>query len=112
MIVYKIRHKDTGLYSKGGSSAITTRGRAGSSWGKYGKTWSSIAALKFHLNIFKRRDFDAERAKGLRGYLIPEAEQVIHWDIPAEWEIVAIEVVETATKVQSAREFLKLAPLA
>ena len=106
MIVYKIRHKTTGLYSKGGGK-VAMNGK-GYYWGKKGKTWSSIVALKLHLNRFKRRDFDAERAKGLRGYLIPEAEQVIRWDIPAEWEVIAIEVVETATKVQSARDFLGL----
>lgn len=41
MTVYKIRHKETGLYSRGGIY--------GMQWSKTGKTWSHIARVKSHL---------------------------------------------------------------
>ena len=40
MKVYKIRHKITGLYSRGGETPF---------WNKKGKTWSSLAHLKRHI---------------------------------------------------------------
>ncbi|MEK3917198.1 hypothetical protein [Paenibacillus sp. FSL H7-0331] len=39
--VYKIRNKETGLFSKGGTDNI---------WTKEGKSWSNIGHLKHHLN--------------------------------------------------------------
>ena len=44
--VYKIRHKKSGLYSKGGSSA-SMDGKYG--WSSQGKAWSSLGPLKNHL---------------------------------------------------------------
>lgn len=41
--IYKIRDKDTGLYSGGGSFVR---------WSKNGKIWRNIGHLKNHLNIF------------------------------------------------------------
>ena len=41
MTVYKIRHKETGLYSRGGIY--------GAQWSKTGKTWSHIGHVKSHL---------------------------------------------------------------
>ena len=41
-IVYKIRHKKSGLYSKGGSSA-SMDGKYG--WSSQGKAWSSLGGL-------------------------------------------------------------------
>lgn len=41
MTVYKIRHKETGLYSRGGVYGIQ--------WSKTGKTWFYMAHVKSHL---------------------------------------------------------------
>lgn len=43
--VYKIRNKETGLYSKGGSSNYKI-------WTATGKTWSSLGDVKKHLRQF------------------------------------------------------------
>jgi hypothetical protein len=43
--VYKIRNKETGLFSKGGSYSKDI-------WTKEGKSWSNIWHLKNHLNQF------------------------------------------------------------
>ncbi|KAF6630630.1 hypothetical protein H6F38_14480 [Paenibacillus sp. EKM208P] len=43
--VYKIRHKETGLFSKGGTHIYGI-------WTKEGKSWSNIGHLKNHLNQF------------------------------------------------------------
>ena len=42
MLVYKIRHKTTGLFSTGGCSP---------SWTKKGKMWTTKAALSNHLGL-------------------------------------------------------------
>jgi len=47
--VYKIRHSDTGLWSKGGTSP---------SFNKVGKTWSNIGHVKSHLNGMYKIDID------------------------------------------------------
>ena len=49
MIYYKIRHKVTGLYSKGGTW-VSSDG-TGMWWSKVGKTWSSIGTLRSHLTL-------------------------------------------------------------
>ena len=43
--VYKIRNKETGLFSKGGNSHCNI-------WTKEGKSWSNIGHVKSHLNQF------------------------------------------------------------
>lgn len=40
----KIKDRETGLYSRGGMDL-------GNLWGKLGKTWSSVGALKAHLRL-------------------------------------------------------------
>lgn len=45
MVMFKIRHKETGLFSKGGSNSRDI-------WTKGGKTWSNIGHVKSHLNAF------------------------------------------------------------
>jgi hypothetical protein len=40
MFIYKIRHKKTGLYSKGGYDP---------QWSNKGKTWNHIGHIKLHL---------------------------------------------------------------
>lgn len=46
--VYKIRNKETGLFSKGGTSFSEKN----DIWVKEGKTWSNLGHLKNHLNLF------------------------------------------------------------
>lgn len=43
--IYKIRNKETGKFSKGGSSSYNI-------WTKEGKSWSSLGHLKNHLHLF------------------------------------------------------------
>lgn len=47
--VYKIRHRDTGLWSKGGSAPT---------FNKVGKTWSNIGHVKSHLSGMYKVDID------------------------------------------------------
>lgn len=57
MKLYKIKHAETGLYSKGGSSVddrIDTWRKKPIHWSKRGKTWTGIAALKIHLRQYCR----------------------------------------------------------
>ena len=44
---YKIRHKKTGLFSKGGES-VTANG-IGMYWNKSGKTWDTLGKLRAHI---------------------------------------------------------------
>jgi hypothetical protein len=43
--VYRIRHKQTGLYSLGGHTP---------NWSKSGKVWRSMGALRNHLRVFNQ----------------------------------------------------------
>lgn len=43
--VFKIRHKETGLFSRGGTDSKNI-------WTKEGKSWSNIGHLKNHLNQY------------------------------------------------------------
>jgi hypothetical protein len=47
MVMFKIRHKKTGLFSKGGSNARDI-------WTKGGKTWSNIGHVKSHLTLYQQ----------------------------------------------------------
>ena len=49
MIYYKIRHKVTGLYSKGGYW-VKSDG-TGALWSKSGKNWTSLGTLRSHLTL-------------------------------------------------------------
>jgi hypothetical protein len=49
---YKIRHKKTGMYSKGGMDA-NSFGRGGA-WNKSGKVWDTIGKLRSHLTSHLR----------------------------------------------------------
>lgn len=71
--VFKIRDESTGLYSKGGSIP---------SWSKIGKTWTTEAALKNHLNLVSYAGYGRTPHK-----------------IPASWivEVYELAVTETIT---------------
>jgi hypothetical protein len=68
-IVFKIRDKDTGLYSAGGTYSIFTR---------VGKTWSTAGYLKSHLTAWA--DMGYHRSPR---------------PIPDNWEIVQLVQIET-----------------
>jgi hypothetical protein len=46
-IFYKIRNKNTGLFSKGGTRYRST---GDVQWSKQGKTWDTLGKLRSHLN--------------------------------------------------------------
>lgn len=79
MIIYKIRHKETGLYSAGGQ---TPR------WTSKGKTWNSIAHLHSHLS----QVFDCSY-RCTRDY--------------HNWEIVEIVVTETQSTSSTAQDYFE-----
>jgi hypothetical protein len=66
MKIFKIKHKETGLYSKGGQWPT---------WSKKGKTWNSLGHLKTHI----QNVMDFRRTK-LEEF--------------AKWEIIEIEIQE------------------
>lgn len=51
MKLYKIRNKETGLYSTGGSIPR---------WTKVGKSWNNLAHLNSHLTAYYSRPYHAE----------------------------------------------------
>jgi len=78
---YKILNTKTGLYSKGGLSAITDDSWA---WSKDGKVWRNKRALMLHLAQFK----DGSGGPG----------------IPEHWLVVSFKTVEAGPRVP-ARQF-------
>lgn len=74
--VYKVRDKDTGLYSSGGSKP---------KWSKKGKTWGNKGAVTNHLNMFCNSW--SEDVK----------------DLPEEWEIVEMIIKEEDVTTWPAR---------
>jgi len=69
--MFKIRHKKTGRYSKGGSD-VEFNG-AGQGWAKEaGKVWLKIGHVRNHINMIV----------GYKGV------------VPVDWEVVQYEVVE------------------
>jgi hypothetical protein len=70
MKIYKIRHKVTGLFSKGGISPF---------WSKKGKTWNTFGHLKRHLRAVFEYRHNTQNVKDLEN-----------------WEIIEIEVTENS----------------
>lgn len=70
--VYKIRNKETGLFSTGGSVPR---------WKNVGKTWSGLGPVTNHLVMWCDK-YDYEKRKS------------VIVDIPDEWEIVKYELKE------------------
>ena len=60
--VYKILHKETGLYSKGGSHP---------SWSTKGKTWTSLGPLKAHIGLVMDNSW---RRADMKNWVIVELE--------------------------------------
>jgi hypothetical protein len=70
MKIYKIRHKITGLFSRGGETPY---------WSKKGKTWNSFGHLKAHLRAVSDYRYNTQNIKDLEN-----------------WEIIEIEVTENS----------------
>jgi hypothetical protein len=48
---FKIRHKASGLWSKGGAAAGAYGGDHGRNWNKNGKVWHGLGPLRLHLHL-------------------------------------------------------------
>jgi len=72
--VFKVRHTVTGRYSNGGTWGDFQGW--GTGWSTQGKVWSKEVYLKRHLNAVVR----------------------VRKTIPAEWEVVKLEIAEKESK--------------
>jgi hypothetical protein len=81
MKIYKIRHMQTGLYSAGGSYSPR--------WTKRGKTWNTMGHLKAHIRA------------------IAETRQGLTIRDMCFWEVIEIEVSETAKTLCTGDDMLK-----
>jgi hypothetical protein len=50
---YKIRHKKSGLYSKGGMDVVYGHTGTGSCWNKSGKTWDTLGKIRSHITLVR-----------------------------------------------------------
>ena len=73
--VYKIRDRNTGLYSTGGVRPA---------WTAKGKTWSTLAPVKAHLSQFAEY------------YPWPNNKKLFRLNVPESWEIVTFVSSEEA----------------
>lgn len=75
--IYKIRDKDNGLYSTGGTSPR---------WTKHGKTWNSIGSVKTHINNWSSA-YSSNRGEAPQGWEIVEF--VLHEEESNKWPVNA-----------------------
>jgi hypothetical protein len=73
---FKIRHKVTGMYSKGGTYANAEG--TNSHWNKSGKTWDTLGKLRAHLTSHMNRYYGATDM--------------------SDWEIIEYKSVPTSVK--------------
>lgn len=90
--IYMIRHKATGLFKLGG----TGNNKGIGTWSKKGKVWHGLGPVKLHLNLYK--DW---RTNEFPSHVIEEMKQ---------WEVVAIQVVQTETNTFPIQSLLKGTP--
>jgi len=83
---YKIRNKNTGLFSRGGD---TVKSENPHNWNKEGKVWKTKQAFGAHLSQYIHHD-------------VYNNTFVIH--IPDDWEVVEIEPVIKSTEL--ARDYV------
>lgn len=84
--LFKIRHKATGLYSKGGSN-VSLDGQ-GYGWGKDGKVWQGMGPLKIHLSQYLPKHnpyYDSGKFGRNIGNIL------------SDWEIIRIKMVVDTT---------------
>ncbi len=75
-VFYKIRHKKTGLYSKGGSYVNAEGDNI--FWNKTGKTWDTIGKLRSHITSHLNRYYGATDM--------------------SDWEVIEFKCVPTSVK--------------
>lgn len=73
---YKIRHKKTGMYSKGGTY-VNAEG-TNSFWNKSGKTWDTLGKLRTHITSHMNRYYGATDM--------------------SDWEVIEFKSVPTSVK--------------
>ena len=113
LIIYRIKHKDLGLYSKGGSG-VDDRTSWGSKpekpkyacWSKLGKVWLTTGPLKNHLSQYVRRGAYLDANGNIVNYNTPGAmytRDYIRNNIPDTWIIQEHNVDERTSKEYPAR---------
>ena len=90
IFLFKIRDKNTGLYSTGGMSPR---------WTKRGKTWNQLNHLKTHLRQF------LQHPRKYNGSYMDVDWKILINNIPESWEVVKIKIVESETELLNARSF-------
>jgi len=88
MKVYKIRDKNTGLFSTGGVSLR---------WEKTGKSWSCEGHVKSHLTLLKEH----HKYRTCSGWN-NKHNLSLEWSCPKNWEIVVTEYEEVSAQTYSA----------
>lgn len=73
---FKIRHKKTGMYSKGG--AYVNAEGTNSFWNKNGKTWDTLGKLRAHITSHMNRYYGATDM--------------------SDWEVIEFKCVPTSIK--------------
>lgn len=78
--LYKIRHKETGLFSVGGGTP---------SWTKLGKTWSSLGTLRSHIALYLVSSCDEKYRTSKYGWgrSLPES---VEAEMLKNWQIVEV----------------------
>ena len=93
MKVYKIRDRNTGLFSTGGVSP---------SWTKLGKTWNSEGALKNHLTLLQ------EYSNYEDSWTFKKTKKKA-WCCPESWDVVVLVCELTESFTYSAQAVSKRA---
>lgn len=89
-VYYKIRDKNTGLFSTGGVSP---------KWTKKGKVWTSEGHVKSHLTLLKEH----HKYRTCSGWGNKHA-IALEWTCPKNWEIVVTVYEEIFTKSYAASD--------
>lgn len=85
MKAYKIRDRNTGLFSTGGVTP---------SWTKRGKTWNSEGALKSHLTLLQEYSTYSRKK----------------WQCPDNWDVVVLTWEPAESSVYPARDLAEREP--
>jgi hypothetical protein len=75
-VFFKIRHKKTGLYSKGG--AYVNAEGTNSFWGKVGKTWDTLGKLRAHITSHMNGATDMSDWEVIEFKCVPTSVRGIH----------------------------------
>lgn len=70
MVYYKIKHRVTGLYSKGGGY-VSANG-TGYTWSKTGKTWDTLGKLRAHITSHLPKNIYGKEGTDMRDWQVVE----------------------------------------